>query len=43
MNKGQRTGESSLAIDLKQGKFYFWCNCGKSSKQPIYDVSHNKK
>ena len=40
MNKGERAGESSLAVDLEQGKSYFWCSCGKSSKQPFCDGSH---
>ena len=40
MNKGQRAGESSIAVDLEQGKSYFWCSCGKSSKQPFCDGSH---
>lgn len=26
-------------VDLKPGK-YFWCACGKSSKQPFCDGSH---
>ena len=40
MNKGQRAGESALAIDVEQGKSYYWCSCGKSSKQPFCDGSH---
>ena len=32
MNKGQRAGEGALAIDVEQGKYYYWCSCGKSSK-----------
>ena len=40
LNKGQRAGESSIAVDLEQGKSYFWCSCGKSSKQPFCDGSH---
>ena len=26
--------------DLEEGKNYFWCSCGKSSKQPFCDGSH---
>ncbi|MBT3535904.1 MAG: CDGSH iron-sulfur domain-containing protein [Rhodospirillaceae bacterium] len=26
--------------DLEEGKDYFWCSCGKSSKQPFCDGSH---
>ena len=40
MNKGQRVGDSALAIEVEQGKSYFWCSCGKSSKQPFCDGSH---
>lgn len=27
-------------VEVKQGKTYFWCACGKSSKQPFCDGSH---
>ena len=40
MNKGQRAGDSALAIEVEQGKSYYWCSCGKSSKQPFCDASH---
>ena len=40
MNKGQRAGESAIAVDVKQGKSYYWCSCGKSSIQPFCDGSH---
>ena len=43
MNKGQRAGESSIAVDLEQGKSYFWCTCGLSGKQPMCDGSHKGK
>ena len=40
MNKGQRAGNSALAIEVEPGKSYYWCSCGKSSKQPFCDGSH---
>ena len=40
MNKGQRAGNSALAIEVEQGKSYYWCACGKSKKQPFCDSSH---
>ena len=40
MIKGQRAGEGAIAIDVEQGKSYYWCSCGKSSKQPFSDGSH---
>ena len=40
MNKGQRAGSSAIKIEVEEGKSYFWCSCGKSSKQPFCDGSH---
>ena len=40
MIKGQRVREAAIAIDVEQGKSYYWCSCGKSSKQPFCDGSH---
>ncbi len=40
MNKGQRARNSALALEAEQGKSYYWCSCGKSSKQPFCDDSH---
>jgi CDGSH-type Zn-finger protein len=27
-------------MEVEAGKSYFWCACGKSSKQPLCDGSH---
>ena len=27
-------------VEVEEGKNYFWCACGKSSKQPFCDGSH---
>ena len=40
MNKGQKAGDKPIVIDVEQGKSYYWCSCGKSSKQPFCDGSH---
>ena len=32
--------KSPYAVEVKEGKTYFWCSCGKSSKQPFCDGSH---
>ena len=32
--------KSPFAIDVTEGKSYFWCSCGRSSKQPFCDGSH---
>lgn len=40
MTKGEVAGQSPLPVDVEAGKSYFWCTCGKSSKQPFCDGSH---
>lgn len=30
-----------LKMEVEVGKSYFWCACGKSSKQPLCDGSHS--
>ena len=40
MNKGQRAGDGAIGINVEKGKSYYWCSCGKSSKQPFCDSSH---
>ena len=40
MKKGKRAGDSPIGIDVLEGKSYFWCTCGSSSKQPFCDGSH---
>ena len=40
MYKGKRAGESPVGVDVVEGKSYFWCTCGLSSKQPFCDGSH---
>lgn len=31
---------SPYQVDLKEGKTYRWCRCGRSKKQPFCDDSH---
>lgn len=31
---------SPIPVEVVEGKSYFWCSCGKSSKQPLCDGSH---
>ena len=33
-------GTTPIAVDVVEGKNYFWCTCGRSSKQPLCDGSH---
>ena len=40
MNKPIRAGDSAIALEVEEGKSYFWCSCGKSLKQPFCDGSH---
>ena len=42
MTKGQRAGEGAIGVNVEQGKSYYWCSCGKSSKQPFCDGSHKE-
>ncbi|AIO18849.1 Iron-binding zinc finger CDGSH type [Candidatus Izimaplasma bacterium HR1] len=29
-----------IAVELKQNKQYYWCQCGQSDNQPFCDGSH---
>lgn len=40
MEKGKIAGEAPIGVNVVEGKSYFWCSCGKSSKQPMCDGSH---
>jgi len=40
MSKGEVAAKAPIAIDVEAGKTYYWCSCGKSSKQPFCDGSH---
>lgn len=40
MDKPVRAGDNPVRVEVEAGKSYFWCTCGKSSKQPFCDGSH---
>ncbi len=40
MTKGEIAAKAPIGVDVKAGKNYFWCACGKSAKQPFCDGSH---
>ena len=42
MNKPIRAGDSAIALEVEEGKSYFWCSCGKSLKQPLCVMVHIK-
>lgn len=33
-------GKTPMPVEVEAGKDYWWCSCGKSSKQPFCDGSH---
>lgn len=35
-----RSSDTPFAVDVEQGKTYYWCACGKSKSQPFCDGSH---
>ena len=41
MQKGERAGDTPIGVDVIEGKSYYWCSCGKSSRPPFCDGSHN--
>lgn len=41
MAKGQVAGTAPIAVDVVEGKSYFWCTCGKSENQPFCDGKHS--
>ena len=40
MTKGQNAGDGPIAVEVEKDKSYYWCTCGKSTKQPFCDGSH---
>jgi CDGSH-type Zn-finger protein len=40
MSKAEIASKTPFAIDVEQGKDYYWCACGKSKAQPFCDGSH---
>jgi len=33
-------GTEPIAVDVEEGKMYWWCACGRSANQPFCDGSH---
>ena len=40
MSEGKIAQAGNYAVDLEEGKTYYWCQCGESSNQPFCDGSH---
>jgi len=40
MSEPEIAAKAPFKTDVKAGKTYFWCTCGKSTKQPFCDGSH---
>jgi CDGSH iron-sulfur domain-containing protein 3 len=40
MNTPVRASDTPFATEVEAGKSYYWCACGRSSKQPFCDGSH---
>lgn len=40
MNKPEIAAKSPFAVEVEQGKDYYWCACGLSKSQPFCDGSH---
>ena len=32
--------KAPYAVEVKAGKVYFWCSCGRSANQPFCDGAH---
>ncbi len=35
-----RASDTPFAVEVQQGKDYWWCACGRSANQPFCDGSH---
>ena len=33
-------GTEPVAVEVEEGKMYWWCTCGRSESQPFCDGSH---
>ena len=40
MTEAKVAQDSPIAVEVEEGKSYFWCSCGLSNKQPFCDGSH---
>lgn len=40
MSEAEIADKAPMPVEVENGKDYYWCSCGKSSKQPFCDGSH---
>ena len=40
MDKAVVAQKEPYAVEVEEGKAYFWCACGRSANQPFCDGSH---
>ena len=40
MSEPTIASKTPFAVEVEEGKDYFWCACGKSAGQPFCDGSH---
>lgn len=40
MSEAVRSSDTPYTVEVEAGKGYWWCSCGKSTKQPFCDGSH---
>lgn len=40
MSQPHTAQKSPCAVEVEEGKSYWWCSCGKSATQPFCDGSH---
>ncbi len=41
MSEPNMPQKAPYKVEVEEGKKYFWCSCGLSSKQPFCDGSHS--
>ena len=34
--------KTPFAVEVEEGKSYYWCSCGRSNNQPFCDGSHSE-
>ncbi|WP_456388267.1 CDGSH iron-sulfur domain-containing protein [Profundibacter sp.] len=42
MTEPKIAGTAPIAVNVEEGKSYFWCTCGQSKNQPFCDGAHKE-